>query len=71
MSQAGVSGRKKTKKMGRRGKIAPGRVVRRQERKDPRIYIIRLPELAAAGIKIVKVPRNSGVDISLEIDLYC
>jgi hypothetical protein len=52
--------------MGRSGKIAPGSVVKRQGRREPRMYMRRLPVLAAAGISIVKVPLSSGVDISLE-----
>ena len=50
--------------------MAPGSVVRRQGRRDPRMYMSRLPVLAAAGISIVRVPLSSGVDISLKKILF-
>ena len=63
-SQAGVSGSPSSMMKGRRGISAPGRQVRRQASSQPRMYISRLPVLAAAGIRMVSVPRSSGVEIS-------
>ena len=63
-SQAGVSGSPSTMMKGRRGINAPGRQVRRQASSQPSMYISRLPVLAAAGIRMVRVPRSSGVEIS-------
>ena len=65
-SHAGVSGMKYTKTTGTRGRIAPGRVARRQGRIAPRINITRKPLLQKAGNNTPRVPLSSVVDISLK-----
>ena len=65
MSQTGDSGRKATSINGSSGKKAPGRDVSRQGRSEPMMYMMRLPELAAAGIRMVRLPLREGVEISL------
>ena len=66
-SHAGVSGMKYTKTTGTRGRIAPGRVARRQGRIAPRINITRKPLLQKAGYNTPRrVPLSSVVDISLK-----
>ena len=84
----GVSGRSARKRIGKIGIRAPGNVVSRHGRPQPRMYISRLPVckeyilnlgvgdeedifqcipvLAAAGIRMTRVPRSFGVEISLK-----
>ena len=63
-SQAGVSGRRRRRRAGRKGMKAPGMQESLQESSQPRMYIRRFPVLAAAGIRMVSVPLSSGVEIS-------
>ena len=55
---------------GSKGMKAPGRQVSLQGSSQPKMYIRRLPVLAAAGIKIVRVPLRSGVEISLRLRIF-
>ena len=65
-SHTGVSGMKYTKTTGIRGRIAPGRVARRQGSSAPRMNITRKPLLTKAGNNTTRLPLSSVVDISLK-----